>query len=215
MLATLSLGVALEHKLGTTGIATATILFCILAAFIQIVFAVPLYFLPAVQMFKLYFPSLSPVVNWIVGQIFACGAGFSGVLFAYMVISGFIYDRESQSLFGFFSVPAKVYPWVLLVISQFIMPGVSFIGHLCGMISGYIYIFFFYDKNYWNNFNTKLDSLLPTRIKQIPCFVATDHSYLPITQTEASFEENSINLPSEEAFAEGVFQGKGRVLGTK
>lgn len=212
MLAELSLGVALEHKLGTTGIMTATFLICILASIIQFLCAIPLYYVPS------FLKTIDNLFgNWIIGQIFACGAGYSGVLFGYMVMSGFIYDREAQNLFGVFSVPTKIYPWVLLIISQFIMPGVSFIGHLCGMLAGYIYIFFFYEQNFWNNFNTKLDLLIPTKIKQMPLFVATEHTYLPVSQTPASFEENSIDLPqkSPQEFPEGTFQGKGRVLGTK
>jgi len=34
----------------------------------------------------------------------------------------------------FFNVPAAVYPWALLVLWQLIMPGASFLGHLCGVL---------------------------------------------------------------------------------
>ena len=30
-------------------------------------------------------------------------------------------------------VPAKLYPWALLVLWQMLMPGASFLGHLCGV----------------------------------------------------------------------------------
>jgi hypothetical protein len=47
---------------------------------------------------------------------------------------------SSRSVFGFFSVPAKLYPWVLLVLLQLLMPGISFLGHLGGILSGYLCI---------------------------------------------------------------------------
>lgn len=38
------------------------------------------------------------------------------------------------SIFGFFSVPAKAYPWVLLVVWQLLVPQASFLGHLSGVV---------------------------------------------------------------------------------
>jgi hypothetical protein len=34
----------------------------------------------------------------------------------------------------FFNVPAALYPWALLVFWQLVMPGASFLGHLCGVL---------------------------------------------------------------------------------
>ena len=39
-------------------------------------------------------------------------------------------------IFGLFSVPRKWYAVVYLIIMSVFIPGVSFIGHLCGIISG-------------------------------------------------------------------------------
>jgi Rhomboid family len=36
-----------------------------------------------------------------------------------------------------FSVPAAAYPWALLVFWQLVMPGASFLGHLCGVLVGW------------------------------------------------------------------------------
>lgn len=33
-------------------------------------------------------------------------------------------------------MPAAVYPWALLVFWQLIMPGASFLGHMCGVLVG-------------------------------------------------------------------------------
>lgn len=68
-----------------------------------------------------------------------CAIGFSGVLFSMLVI----WCQESaqeQMLFGMVKVPAKLYPWVLLIGLQLLMPNVSFLGHLTGILSGYLYL---------------------------------------------------------------------------
>ena len=41
-----------------------------------------------------------------------------------------------RSIFGLFNVPAKLYPWALLGFWQLLMPGASFLGHLCGVAVG-------------------------------------------------------------------------------
>ena len=40
----------------------------------------------------------------------------------------------ARSIFGLFTVPAKFYPWVLLVVWQLLVPQVSFLGHLTGLL---------------------------------------------------------------------------------
>ena len=42
--------------------------------------------------------------------------------------------RPCCSIFGFFSVPAKLYPWALLVFWQLLLPQSSFLGHLAGVL---------------------------------------------------------------------------------
>ena len=43
---------------------------------------------------------------------------------------------QTRSVLGLFVLPAKYYPWVLLVVWQLLMPGVSFLGHLGGVAAG-------------------------------------------------------------------------------
>eukprot|EP00252_Welwitschia_mirabilis_P000910 TRINITY_DN10906_c0_g1_i1.p1 TRINITY_DN10906_c0_g1~~TRINITY_DN10906_c0_g1_i1.p1 ORF type:complete len:294 (-),score=54.33 TRINITY_DN10906_c0_g1_i1:267-1019(-) len=47
--------------------------------------------------------------------------------------------NQVYSVFGFFNVPAKWYPWILLILFQLLMSNVSLIGHLCGILSGFAY----------------------------------------------------------------------------
>jgi membrane associated rhomboid family serine protease len=71
-----------------------------------------------------------------------CAVGISGVIFSLIVVQ--LKYAETVSFFGFFSLPANVYPFFLLVVLSLLSPGLSFIGHLSGIIVGYglIYAFF-------------------------------------------------------------------------
>ena len=63
--------------------------------------------------------------------------GFSGVIFQLSVLeSNLSPNRGSRSVFGVFQVSSKMYPWALLVVLQFIMPQISFLGHLSGILVG-------------------------------------------------------------------------------
>ncbi|BFI29677.1 rhomboid-related protein 4 [Marchantia polymorpha subsp. ruderalis] len=70
-----------------------------------------------------------------------CGIGFSGVIFALIVIETSLSGTQNRSIFGFFTVPAKMYPWALLFLFQLLMPSVSLLGHLSGILSGFAYTF--------------------------------------------------------------------------
>lgn len=51
-------------------------------------------------------------------QMYQMGVGFSGILFTHAVIESFHCIETSRSVFGLFNVPAKIYPFILLVILQ-------------------------------------------------------------------------------------------------
>uniref|UniRef100_A0A7S1N2X2 Peptidase S54 rhomboid domain-containing protein n=1 Tax=Eutreptiella gymnastica TaxID=73025 RepID=A0A7S1N2X2_9EUGL len=72
-----------------------------------------------------------------------CSIGLSGLLFSYITMHVHIEDTMPRSLFGFCSVPAKMYPWALLVILQILWPGVSLGGHLFGIVAGYAGFLYF------------------------------------------------------------------------
>ena len=44
-------------------------------------------------------------------------------------------------IFGLFSVPRKWYAIIYLILMSVLIPGVSFIGHLCGILSGSLFVF--------------------------------------------------------------------------
>ena len=88
--------------------------------------------------------------------------GFSGVLFHLSVLECYLGPQQARSVFGFFRVSPKLYPWALLIALQIVMPGkfpfcherritslvicasiglrirvgLSFTGHLSGLLAG-------------------------------------------------------------------------------
>lgn len=90
-------------------------------------------------------------VSWLLSVV--CGyaplmkrncVGFSGVIFHLSVLEtnhGITNNVDNgrtttRSVFGLFEVSSRAYPYALLVAIQFIMPHVSFLGHLSGIIIG-------------------------------------------------------------------------------
>jgi rhomboid domain-containing protein 1 len=73
---------------------------------------------------------------WSPAGFYGSAAGFSGVLFAMAVDESALSVAPTRSVFGFFSVPTKLYPWVLMLVLSIIIPGVSLLGHLAGIIVG-------------------------------------------------------------------------------
>lgn len=62
--------------------------------------------------------------------------GFSGVIFHLSVMECNMTPHRTRSVFGFLTVPAYLYPWALLVVLQVVMPNLSFVGHLSGILTG-------------------------------------------------------------------------------
>lgn len=55
-------------------------------------------------------------------------AGFSGVIFAMAVDESSLSSAPTRSIFGLFSVPTRLYPWVLMLLIQLVMPNASLVG---------------------------------------------------------------------------------------
>ncbi|CAI5935319.1 unnamed protein product, partial [Closterium sp. NIES-65] len=75
--------------------------------------------------------------GWWAGE---CCIGFSGVLFALIVLDLQVGGGRDRSIFGFFTVSTAWYPWVLLVLFQLLLPSASLLGHLSGVLSGLAYV---------------------------------------------------------------------------
>ena len=74
----------------------------------------------------------------------SCAIGFSAVLFGYKVVAALESGHTGeQTIFGI-RVPKGVYlSWVELVTIQFVHPNASFLGHLCGVLAGWLYYLLF------------------------------------------------------------------------
>ncbi|KAL3138650.1 hypothetical protein ABBQ32_006410 [Trebouxia sp. C0010 RCD-2024] len=88
------------------------------------------------------FATAASYIPWSIATrvAYQCAIGFSGVVFGLIVVDNSLTGATQRSIFGLFYVPAPLYPWTLLVIWQLIMPGVSFLGHLCGVLIGQLYV---------------------------------------------------------------------------
>jgi len=69
-----------------------------------------------------------------------CAIGFSGVVFGVIVVDTHLQMVPRRSVFGFFSVPSQYYPVSLALFLQVIIPSVSFLGHLAGLLAGSAYV---------------------------------------------------------------------------
>jgi len=69
-------------------------------------------------------------------MMFSSGVGFSGVLFCYALLEAYHTTETTRSVFGLFDIPAKMHPFVLLIILQVVIPNISFVGHVSGILSG-------------------------------------------------------------------------------
>ena len=74
------------------------------------------------------------------GQMFSSGVGYSGVLFCYALIEAYHTTETTRSIFGMFSVPSRMYPFILLIILQVVIPNISFLGHGAGILVGLLVV---------------------------------------------------------------------------
>ena len=79
-------------------------------------------------------PASSPRSLSFLDFMHQCAVGLSGVLFGLVVIDCHLSTSESRSIFGLFTVPARLYPWALLAVWTFLVPHASFLGHLSGAL---------------------------------------------------------------------------------
>ena len=117
MITLVAVGKPIEDKLGSTPFIALVILIATLSGIIYII----------LDLIAVY-----------AGFNSYCAVGFSGVLFALVVLETKLEPQQNRSIFGFFTVPSNVYPWALLVLLQIMLPGISFLGHLSGILVGFL-----------------------------------------------------------------------------
>ncbi|GMH23030.1 hypothetical protein Nepgr_024873 [Nepenthes gracilis] len=218
MLALVPLGSELERIMGSVRMLLVIILLATSSAVFQILIALVVAHNP--------FHHYANFMN-------ECSIGFSGVLFSMIVIETSLSGVQSRSIFGLFNVPAKWYAWILLVVFQLLVSNVSLLGHLCGILSGFAYIYgllnFLIPKT--SSFsaieNSSWLSACVRRPKFILCSGGNTSGDIPTHSSQNTTSSGLISrnilshlsswMPqrdtSSQSTADGQFPGRGRTLG--
>lgn len=117
-----SVGRTVEGKLGTWYLLNVVLVFSVMCAFIQ--------------MFLEYLISFvyPPVLD-------NCLPGFSGILFGILVLALGVTKGKDYNVFGLFTIPKMLYPWLLLAVSYALSYWeFSVTANLAGLIIGYAYM---------------------------------------------------------------------------
>ncbi len=70
-----------------------------------------------------------------------CTVGLSGMILGLITIENEqlrASGTERRLLLGLLSVPTQIYPLALLLMWQFLLPGVSFLAHLAGIVVSHL-----------------------------------------------------------------------------
>lgn len=124
---------------------------------------------------------------------FYCSIGFSGILFSlYYLFCSFKNVKESvMLLFNFIPIKAKYTPYCYLILMQMMNPKSSFLGHLCGILTGNaiknFLIFFTFPKRIWiKNFEKKFSNVFD--------FLKTKFNYHDIETVEMNDEVQELDV---------------------
>jgi rhomboid domain-containing protein 1 len=69
-----------------------------------------------------------------------CAVGFSAVLFAFKYIVNLSPSVPASQVIGGIPVASKYAAWLELVLIYVAVPNSSFLGHLCGILAGVLYV---------------------------------------------------------------------------
>ncbi|KAI4348832.1 hypothetical protein L6164_009505 [Bauhinia variegata] len=215
MMALVPMGSELERIMGSVRLLYVIILLATSNAIFHVLIAL----LVAYNPFKPY--------EYLVNE---CAIGFSGVLFSMIVIETSLSGAQSRSVFGLFNVPAKWYPFILLVVFQLLMSNISFLGHLCGILSGFAYTYGLFNflipgTSFYSAVEASswLSSCV-RRPKFIVCTGGNSSGYIPTSQNSTSsgllsgnfWRSLSSMMPQREVSAQPTqdsrFPGRGRTL---
>lgn len=64
--------------------------------------------------------------------------GYSGVVYAWVALNAAASPWASTPVLGLFAVPSLLYPFAMLLLNQVIIPRASMLGHLAGILAGFL-----------------------------------------------------------------------------
>jgi membrane associated rhomboid family serine protease len=191
------LGISLESAIGTLSYFYHIIVFGIISGLVHVLIA---YFM------------------WLGGdssEVYGHAVGFSGVLFALIVIDIDLSGGDQRSVLGLFLVPCWAYPWVMLMLMSLLMPNVSFFGHLAGMVTGYLYKFKILSiiapsTQTLASIERRMSGCCTDRVGYVNANGQRDGNYQPYAVFQHAFRDT----PSDDVPARPAgFTGTGRVIG--
>ena len=111
------------------------------------------------------------------------------------MIEAFHSVDTSRSVFGCFNVPTKAYPFILLIIIQFMLPNISLFGHLGGLLAGVILMTSFGSMLFLPSqgcFDWLEESVFPSFLKRMSSFRANTskefiHPYFEVHEVSRFF----------------------------
>ncbi|GMH87187.1 hypothetical protein TrST_g6232 [Triparma strigata] len=113
--------------------------------------------------------------------------GYSGVIFTFAILETSTSRVQSRSIYGLFEVPTQLYPWVLLILIQVLMPNISFLGHLSGILVGTLIVNGVLDKSIFPSpdffrYIEEETRLVPTRVKNHELYVKVPDNFRGISK---------------------------------
>jgi len=173
--------------------------------------------------------SVLPYYVWGYGDwMNECSIGYSGILFAMMVVDlpQNPSSDSTRSIFGVIRVPVMWYPWVLLIVLQLFFSSISFLGHLSGILVGYAYRFGWLEWVIPLGFLKSVESSSWSLVRS----AVNSNGYINMTVPHSNSDQDSVfnrmfsYLPSPPSSilptvsptpsSRQAFSGAGRVLGT-
>eukprot|EP00128_Syssomonas_multiformis_P008885 Colp12_sorted_trinity150504_noHs@16194 len=194
MMALFALGRAFEHQYGSVSLLVFTACSVLMGSFTYLALSA----------------LITKVAPNLTGLGHVCTLGFSGVIFTLLAKESMTQNSEHKYTFFGFSVPAKAYPWVLLVLVQIIVPDASLLGHLSGILVGYLFAFVpFVSHTEQRAAQLIANHVVPKSVSSWKCYHSpASRAQLPVTMPTAQSSGSTSVRPGDVV----PFTGKGFAL---
>eukprot|EP00455_Lapot_gusevi_P015793 TRINITY_DN18049_c0_g1_i2.p1 TRINITY_DN18049_c0_g1~~TRINITY_DN18049_c0_g1_i2.p1 ORF type:complete len:218 (-),score=19.95 TRINITY_DN18049_c0_g1_i2:95-709(-) len=129
--------------------------------------------------------------------------GYSCVVFGWMTIESMAFRGTYMTMLGLFAIPSEFAPFFSLLVTQLIVPNASFIGHLSGILIGYLVSFGAF---YWFSDYLFICTLMWTIIFSLKSLKTTTNLPMPCLV----IEEEDIEIGNRARIVNGVIEPSSR-----